>query len=178
MKNILQFWRSHDSRLWFVVLLSLGGFVLCEVVYRMILDVGPKAPQIFSFPSNANVAAISGLHYASSSAGLLIDINGGVRQPGIYHLPPVSRVRDAISRAGGFSQDVDARFVLQRLNLVEKLHDAEKIYIPRRGESIHLPFLYGYGNDVNGTGIVQSKAKKKTSARKKRTSQTAISATL
>jgi len=152
--------------IWFVLLVSLGGFVLCVGLYRLLFSNLSKSWQVFP-ASTDSIPGIQQSHYASSSAGLLVDISGGVVQPGVYHLPPLSRLRDAILRAGGFSLDVDANFVIQRLNLVEKLHDSEKIYIPRRGENIHLPFLYSFGNDVNGVVTAKPKTKKKSTAKKK-----------
>lgn len=67
---------------------------------------------------------------ASSSAELVIDISGGVRKPGIYHLAINSRVTDAIQRAGGFSGIADQKQIEKVINQAAFLTDGMKIYIP------------------------------------------------
>jgi competence protein ComEA len=40
------------------------------------------------------------------------------------------RVVDALSKAGGLSSTAHSGYISQKLNLSEKLHDGEKLYIP------------------------------------------------
>lgn len=62
---------------------------------------------------------------------LAVHVAGAVKQPGVYHLPPNSRVEDAIRQAGGATANAD----LDGLNLAETLTDGQKIYVPRKGEA-------------------------------------------
>lgn len=65
---------------------------------------------------------------ASMSAPLTVHVAGAVRLPGVYQLPPRSRVVDALNAAGGPIQKAD----LEKINLAQLLVDTEQVYIPAR----------------------------------------------
>ncbi len=69
-----------------------------------------------------------------ASTPILVDVAGAVIQPGVYQLPPGSRVNQAIKAAGGLSQEADFAWIERHLNLARKLTDGEKLYFPRQGE--------------------------------------------
>ncbi|MCS6918996.1 MAG: helix-hairpin-helix domain-containing protein [Fimbriimonadales bacterium] len=62
---------------------------------------------------------------------LAVHVAGAVKKSGVYHLPPNSRVDDAIRQAGGATANAD----LDALNLAELVSDGQKIYVPRKGET-------------------------------------------
>lgn len=62
---------------------------------------------------------------APTAAPLVIQVEGAVRQPGVYRLPRDTRVGDAISLAGGLLPDANQTL----LNLAAKLKDGEKISV-------------------------------------------------
>lgn len=59
-----------------------------------------------------------------------VDIQGAVKNPGLYKLKSESRVADLLSIAGGLSDSVNFQKVSKELNLAAKLEDSDKIYIP------------------------------------------------
>ena len=61
---------------------------------------------------------------------VFVDISGAVSKPGFYQLTDGDRVVNVIKVAGGFSKQAHVGFLAQKLNLSEKLHDGQKIYIP------------------------------------------------
>ncbi len=61
---------------------------------------------------------------------IMVHISGAVNKPGILGLDSNKRVVDALDLAGGARDDAD----LDRVNLAARLHDEEKIYIPKVGE--------------------------------------------
>lgn len=61
---------------------------------------------------------------------IMVHISGAVNKPGILRLDSNKRVIDALDLAGGARDDAD----LDKINLAAKLHDEEKIYIPKIGE--------------------------------------------
>ncbi len=65
----------------------------------------------------------------------MVDVAGAVLHPGLYSLPPGSRVADAIRAAGGYGARVDATAAAAALNLAEVLHDGAKVVVPERGSS-------------------------------------------
>lgn len=62
---------------------------------------------------------------------IVVHVAGEVVAPGVYELPPGSRMVDALEAAGGPTRhaDVDA------VNLAAPISDAEQVFVPRRGAS-------------------------------------------
>lgn len=67
---------------------------------------------------------------------IMVDIEGAVVKPGVYSLAQDSRFVDALAAAGGLSSEADRDWVEKNVNLVKKVSDGLKIYIPRAGEEI------------------------------------------
>ena len=70
---------------------------------------------------------------AATTERWMVDVAGAVSRPGLYALPPGSRVADAIRAAGGYGPHVDAAAAAATLNLAEVLHDGAKLVVPERG---------------------------------------------
>lgn len=66
-----------------------------------------------------------------STDGFYVHVAGAVNRPGLYRLPPGSRVDDAIRVAGGATEDAD----LNSLNLATKVKDGDKVLVPKRGQT-------------------------------------------
>ncbi len=56
----------------------------------------------------------------------VVQVNGEVGKPGVYSLPPGSRVVDAIQAAGGLLPQADVR----TLNQAAPIQDGEMVWIP------------------------------------------------
>jgi competence protein ComEA len=56
----------------------------------------------------------------------VINIDGAVRYPGVYSLPQLSRILDAVETAGGFSENAQEGAI----NLAAPLEDGEHIFVP------------------------------------------------
>jgi competence protein ComEA len=65
---------------------------------------------------------------ARGSPGLVVDVAGAVRRPGVYRLARGSRIADAIARAGGATRSADTLAV----NLAAPLADGEQVLMPSR----------------------------------------------
>jgi competence protein ComEA len=87
-------------------------------------DVG--APLDVADPALAAITADVG-------GELVIDVAGAVAQPGLHHLPPGSRVGDAIAAAGGFAPRADLTAAGEGLNLALPLEDGAKVLVPELG---------------------------------------------
>ncbi len=61
---------------------------------------------------------------------LVVYVSGQVRRPGVYTLPPGSRLADALKAAGGPAREAD----LEAVNLAAPLADGVHLRIPAQGE--------------------------------------------
>jgi competence protein ComEA len=61
----------------------------------------------------------------AAAAALVVDVAGRVRRPGLVHLPPGSRVADALVAVGGALPGVD----LTALNLARPVTDGEQVVV-------------------------------------------------
>lgn len=67
---------------------------------------------------------------------IVVDVNGAVKNPGIYELDEGMRVNDAIEAAGGFTEDVNSDYISKHINKARILQDEEKLYIPKIGDDV------------------------------------------
>lgn len=70
------------------------------------------------------------LNPAPTQAGIIVQVAGAVNHPGVYTLPPGSRVTDGLEAAGGAMETAN----LDATNLAAPLSDGQKITIPVVGE--------------------------------------------
>lgn len=77
------------------------------------------------------VGTVSSAEQSKNASPWVVYVTGSVKQPGVYEVPPDSRVHYAVERAGGFSAMADPEGV----NLAEKLSDGAHIRVPAKGEA-------------------------------------------
>lgn len=63
---------------------------------------------------------------ATQAKSVRVQVSGAVLEPGIYDLPANCRVEEAISAAGGLTENADS----ERVNLVRKVRDGMQIRVP------------------------------------------------
>ncbi|NNE73711.1 MAG: hypothetical protein HKN26_08620 [Acidimicrobiales bacterium] len=80
---------------------------------------------------------------------LTVHVAGAVRSPGLYRVVPGSRVDDVIAAAGGLGPDAD----IDRINLAALVTDAERVYVPRIGETA--PAVVGGAGPGSDSGPVR-----------------------
>lgn len=100
--------------------------------------------------SSAGPASSGGATSGGDTAGsgqIVVDVDGAVAHPGLYKLPPDSRVQAALVAAGGLSPQADAH----RINRAAKLHDGQKLYVLSQGESTP-PLAASSGQGCEGQG--------------------------
>lgn len=66
----------------------------------------------------------------TSLTRIYVDISGAVKKPNLYQVDFGARIKEAIDKAGGLSDDADVIFFNRNFNLARILSDQEKIYIP------------------------------------------------
>ena len=132
------------------IALALGVVGLICLGYGMITLSQPQSSEA-TLPSQS--AQTPSHSFSSADSPLTkkntIDIEGAVEKPGVYTLPPNSRVQDALIASGGLSQSADRQQVAQNLNLAAPLTDGAKLYIPAVGEQ-----MMTSGTTSNSSGAV------------------------
>lgn len=91
-----------------------------------------------AFASSSTASGGGGPPSATSgqtTQGVTVHVVGQVRKPGVFELPPGSRVADAVAKAGGALKGAD----LGSVNLARVLADGEQVRIPRPGEVVAAP---------------------------------------
>lgn len=80
--------------------------------------------------------ALSSPKTIESGAGLvdtwMVYVTGAVKSPGVYRLPPDSRVFHLVDSAGGLADDADETGI----NLAALLSDGEHVHVPLRAEMV------------------------------------------
>src|SRR5450759_556077 len=110
---------------WQVILFSfLCGVLTAGVILLIALPPRGEAVQLAPLPTTPS---------------LTVYVTGGINQPGVYALPPNSRMKDAIQASGGSSPSADVNAV----NLAALLHDGEHLVIPLTGETSPTPAVPG-----------------------------------
>lgn len=122
MGNLAFFYSTYKISFLFIL-----GSICCFIVavYFVIVSIQPNTA--IEFEAAESVASVSAL---SKPRGIVIDIAGGVINPGVYELPMQSRVEDAITMAGGFSPNADLIKVAKTVNRANRITDGMKLYIP------------------------------------------------
>ena len=126
-----------------VLLLAAAGLALVAVAIAVVAGLAAmrEAPDIgVDGAADLAAGAVAGgdawaLASATPVTDVVVDVGGAVVRPGVYRLPPGSRVADAIAAAGGFGARVDAALADTQLNLAAPVRDGEQVHVPARGET-------------------------------------------
>jgi competence protein ComEA len=129
-----------------VVVAGAAGLVVVAIVTVVVLSAlhRSSAPPALALPRAGGAGASasppgSGVDRAPADTGasaaaaetVTVHAAGAVTRPGVYVLPGRARVADLLAAAGGALADAD----VDTLNLAAKLTDAERVYVPRKGEA-------------------------------------------
>lgn len=103
---------------WHHTLLSLSIGIIASAVLFLVTSP-PRGTSVVLLP-------------APSPMPILVHVDGAVQNPGVYSLPPGSRVQQAIQAAGGLSAKANQSAV----NLAARLKDGDKLTIPAEGTPV------------------------------------------
>lgn len=129
---------SRSDRL---VIAAGGGALVLAAAAAWILVAPILAPPALE-RDGALFAAASGPVPTVEPSGavdtgtIVVDVQGGVAEPGIRELPAGARLADAIAAAGGFGPDADLDAAAVALNLASPLADGAQVRVPRLGDTV------------------------------------------
>lgn len=115
-----------------VTVIAVIGAVMLSGAASLALLV-TAAPSAIGPSPNANPWASSEPAALEVGSELVIDVEGGVNQPGIHRLPAGSRVADALAAAGGYADSADLGAAASSLNLAAALVDGQQVVVPILG---------------------------------------------
>lgn len=119
----------------FPIAVSTRRLVAAAVLVLALVALGARHLRAGPRPVALAVAPIRASGQAASrpraAPGLVVDIEGEVRRPGLVRLAPGSRVADAVARAGGTTRFADRSGV----NLAAPVSDGQQVLVPRRGSA-------------------------------------------
>lgn len=105
----------------------------------------PEGADDFPAAQADNVALSTG---SEADRRLCVHVDGCVAAPGVYYLAPGSRVIDAVSAAGGATEEARTEAV----NLAQELQDGQQIVIPSRSDEVATGAAGTSSSEVQGSG--------------------------
>ena len=125
------------------IAVSTRRLVALAVLVLALVVVGARHVRPGSPPAAVAVAPIrvsrSAFSRTRPTVGVVVDVEGAVRRPGLVRLPAGSRVADAVVRAGGTTRLADRGGV----NLAAPVSDGQQVVVPRRGAAGAAPAASG-----------------------------------
>lgn len=110
-----------------------AALLVAVLAVRALTSGGGEEPHAVSVdpgPGHAeSQAGASSPGRSSGGPGVVVQVAGEVRRPGVYTVPAGARVHEAVERAGGLTRRADPAGV----NLVARLGDGQQVIVPRRG---------------------------------------------
>jgi competence protein ComEA len=130
-------------------LIAVGALVLALVVVGVRhLHSSPRQVALAVAP--VRIAAAGTPKHGRAAPGLVVDVEGAVRRPGLVRLPAGSRVADAVARAGGPTRRADRAGV----NFAAPVSDGQQVLVPRRGAGAAGTAVAGPGAGASAGGPV------------------------
>ncbi len=136
----MQYIRNFSVREKILLVLSIAGILACLFLYvsstrtvegESFFNQEGVERDIAEENTEQGQQKNNGKQVTNEIAVVMVDVKGAVKAPGVYEIGGDGRVKDVITRAGGFLKDADET----QLNLASKVADEMVIYVPVIGEN-------------------------------------------
>ena len=124
---------------------AIGAAALAFAIVAIVVAVASGSGEIRVEGGSAMpIASASSLGAPSAGAiggggELVVEIVGAVPKPGVYRLPPGSRLVDLLQLAGGYGPRVDTARAERELNLAAPVKDGDHVRVPSRDDEVAEP---------------------------------------
>jgi competence protein ComEA len=155
LRAVLPSWTPKRS---LVLGLGVAGVVVLVAIGAWFLLRGSPAPVPIDLPragapgdpamSPAAPGTSGDAPPADAASTITVAAAGAVARPGVYVVPTKSRVADVVAAAGGTLPDAD----LDQVNLAAKVADADRVFVPRKGQPVPPVVGAGSGGLTSGAG--------------------------
>lgn len=141
-KNLINSWKCFFTKNKLYLLVAFALFSSFLAILSIILIISRQnEKKSFSGYSNDDLSMATvetEKEVKISSALIVVDIGGAVKNSGVYQLASEARLADLVEKAGGFQEnEIDKLWLQKNLNLAERLADGKKYYIPYLEEGIN-----------------------------------------
>lgn len=127
-----------ENKLIFII----SGLLLMSNIYFLLTIQSRFSEEAVSFDITENVDSEN----VVDENMWYVDVSGAVEEPGVYSFEQAPLLKEAISKAGGFSEDADLKSISKGLNLAVRVGKNQKIYIPFLWEEL--------GNETDGIKLI------------------------
>lgn len=135
---------AHGVRWKVAITAGIGLAFVIALIAVGVFVFRPQAPDLTVVVPEEIIAGVEGESESTlTPAMLLVHVVGAVGKPGVVEVPPESRVIDAITEAGGATENAS----LDGVNLARLVFDGEQIIVPRLGEE-------GVGGEPEAGGLI------------------------
>ncbi|HET6379725.1 MAG TPA: helix-hairpin-helix domain-containing protein [candidate division Zixibacteria bacterium] len=134
--------------------LTAGAFLAAAAAAWVLLAAPSPAGGVALTSVTPLASAPASVQPSRAGEELVVDVQGGVVNPGVVVLPAGARVADAVAAAGGFSDEADTLAAASALNLAAPLTDGSQVYVPLIGVAAGGPPGSGGGNGGASGGLV------------------------
>ena len=108
------------------------------------LQTQSQSSSAAAIQNNPELISMQNMIEDLKAAKLTVHVAGAVNNPGVYNLPAMSRVVDAVEQAGGATDNAN----LDEINLADYIKDGQKIEVPSLGKSNNGVANYNFGDNL------------------------------
>ena len=133
MEEIYQYVRSKKNILLVgVVALVMGGYFL---LFHKVTPTSAMEPKQELVTRKDEIKKSKTDSKTKEPQMIVVDVQGAVQKPGVYHVKDKAIVQEVIQAAGGFAANAD----MKQINQAKRAADQMQIYIPVKGERTITP---------------------------------------
>lgn len=114
----------------YCLIVICGVICIAGLVVKNSMAQSNEPTQISSNSFKSQTARKKQTANNSASKMIYVDVKGAVNRPGVYALKSGLRIQDALTKAGGTTNNAD----INHVNMAQQVNDQQVVYVPVNGE--------------------------------------------